>query len=343
MKRYNGDLLSMLESFFVEYLPNTKGLSANSIRSYQFAFRLLFQFLYDEKGMSPEKVTFETLSRETIEDFLSYLEQQRGCSVKTRNLRRAALVSFSNYAFKQNFSTALPLQNSISKIPKKKEPKVLGIKCFTKEEVAIILSLPNPTTITGQRDVTLLSILYASGARAQELCDITLGDVSIGSPTKIRLTGKGRKTRIVTIPDSCTRILRGYLSARGFDPQDRTISERHLFSSQMQEHMTIACVEGIVKKYVAKAKQLYPNLYKEDTYTPHTFRHSIATHMLESGDSLVAIKAFLGHASISTTCIYAAVSPELANRYLDARGNPLEKAAEQKNCLPLPQALPFLF
>lgn len=343
MKRNSSDLLSMLESFFVEYLPNTRGLSTNSVRAYQFAFRLLFQFLLEKKGIPPEKVTFETLSRQTIEDFLSYLENERGCSVKTRNLRRAALMSFSNYAFKHSFSTALPLQNSISKIPKKREPKVLGIKCFTKEEIAIILSLPDSATSTGQRDVTLLSVLYASGARAQELCDITLGDVSLSSPAKIRLTGKGRKTRIVTIPDSCTRILRGYLSTRGFDPQDSTTSGRHLFSSQMQEHMTIACVEGIVKKYVTKAKQLHPDLYKEDTYSPHSFRHSIATHMLEAGDSLVAIKAFLGHASISTTCIYAAVSPELANRYLDARGKPLEKASAQENCLPLPQALPFLY
>ena len=107
--------------------------------------------------------------------------------------------------------------------------------------------------------------------------------------------------------------------------------------------MTIACVEGIVKKYVTRAKQSYPELFKEGNYTPHLFRHSIATHMLEAGDSLVAIKAFLGHASISTTCIYAAVSPELANRYLDMRGKPLEKAMEQMNGLPLSQTLPFLF
>ena len=343
MKRDNCDLISMLETFFADFLPNTKGLSSNSIRAYKFAFRLLFQFLSEQKGIPPEKVTFETLSQQNIEDFLLYLEQERGCSVKTRNLRRAALASFSNYAFNHNFSLALPLQNSMSKIPKKREPKILGIKCFTKEEVSIILSLPNTTTKTGQRDVTLLSVLYASGARAQELCDITLGDIMINAPTKIKLTGKGQKSRVITVPDSCTKILCGYLNSRGFNLQDTSIAHRHLFSSQIQEHMTISCVEGIVKKYVTKAKQLYPELFKESNYTPHSFRHSIATHMLEAGDSLVAIKAFLGHASISTTCIYAAVSPELANRYLDARGKPLENATEQMNSLPLPQALPFLY
>lgn len=94
MKRDNCDLLSMLETFFVNFLPNTKGLSSNSIRAYKFAFRLLFQFLSEQKGIPPEKVTFETLSQQNIEDFLLYLERERECSVKTRNLRRAALQVF---------------------------------------------------------------------------------------------------------------------------------------------------------------------------------------------------------------------------------------------------------
>lgn len=209
--------------------------------------------------------------------------------------------------------------------------------------MAILLKLPRTSTQTGQRDITLLSLLYASGARAQEICDITLDDITLSSPTKLRLTGKGSKTRNVTIPDSCTAILKEYLRTRGFDLSDQSVKRRHLFSSQTHEHMTISCVEGIVKKYVMQAKTQNPNLFREESYSPHTFRHSIAVHMLEAGDSLVAIKAFLGHSTIATTCVYATVTPELANKYLDERGKPLEDKALRPVTQPLPQVLPFLY
>jgi site-specific recombinase XerD len=90
--------------------------------------------------------------------------------------------------------------------------------------------------------------------------------------------------------------------------------------------MSISCVEASVKKYVAQSKAAYPHLFKRKTYTPHSFRHSIAVHMLECGESLVVIKAFLGHESISSTVVYANVTPELANKYLRERGKVLDDA-----------------
>lgn len=343
MSKKANEMRALLETFFSDYLPNTKGLSPNSITAYQYAFRLLYTFLMEKKCIPPEKVTFETLPGAVVEEFLFYLEQERGCSVKTRNLRRAAIVCFSNYACKRSFMESMSFSSGITQIPKKREPKKLGFKHFSKDEVTILLKLPDITRQTGQRDITLMSLLYASGARAQELCDITWSDVTLGSPTKVRLTGKGSKTRIVTIPDSCTAILKEYSRIRGFDSADRTMMQRHIFSSQTHEHMTISCVEGIVKKYVTMAKEQNPQLFKEGSYSPHTFRHSIAVHMLEAGDSLVAIKAFLGHSTIATTCIYATVTPELANKYLDARGKPLEDTSLRTAIQPLPQALPFLY
>lgn len=343
MSKKANEMRTLLESFFSDYLPNVKGLSPNSITAYQYAFRLLFTFLLEKKGISPEKVTFETLSVAILEEFFLYLEQERGCSVKTRNLRRASILCFSNYACKRSFVESMSFSSGIAQIPKKKEPKKLGFKHFSKDEVTVMLKLPSISTQTGQRDVTLLSLLYASGARAQELCDVTLDDITLSSPAKVRLIGKGSKTRVVTIPDSCTAILKEYLRTRGLDLSNQAMKQRHLFSSQTHEHMTIACVEGIVKKYVMQAKAQNPNLFREESYTPHTFRHSIAVHMLEAGDSLVAIKAFLGHSTIATTCIYATVTPELANKYLDERGKPLEDKALRPVTQPLPQALPFLY
>ena len=322
-----------------------RGLSENSITAYRYAFQLFFQYLYDTKSLTPEKVTFSSLSEDTIVDFLLSLERDRGCSVQTRNLRRAAIVTFAKFTAKKSFSLALPFHSGVTQIPKKKEPKTIGFngKHFFMEEIAILLKLPDISRAIGRRDMTLLSLLYATGARAQELCDVTLDDISLGSPTKIRLTGKGNKSRVVTIPDNCTKILKEYLRSRDFDITRASAKDTHLFSSQTNEHMSIACVEEIVKKYVAKAKEQYPHLFKENRYSPHSFRHSIAVHMLEAGDSLVAIKAFLGHASVATTCVYASVTPELANRCLDNRGKPLQEIAANDNSQPLPLAMPFLY
>jgi site-specific recombinase XerD len=336
----NKSIVPMLEHFFVEYLPNTKGLTVNTITSYQYAFQLLFEFLGETKGVTPDKVTFETLSNGTVDAFLSHLETVRGCSVRTRNIRRAAIVTFAKYAAKKSFAASLSFYTDVTGTPKKKEPKDAGIRYFTKEEISILLKLPTQTTSIGRRNITLLSLLYSTGARAQELCDITLKDITLSSPTKIRLTGKGGKSRVVTIPDNCTTILKGYLRSRNLDI--KTAPMRHLFSTQTNEHMSIACVEEIVAKYVSIAKERHPDLFKQH-YTPHSFRHSIAVHMLEAGDSLVTIKAFLGHSSISTTSVYAKVTPELANKYLDERGKPLHGITVTEAPQALPQALPFLY
>jgi len=336
-------VIPLLEEFFSKYLPDVKGVSANTITAYQYAFQLLFGFLCDVKGITPDKVTFETLSGSVIEEFLAHLETERGCSVQTRNLRRAAIVTFAKYAAKKSFSTSLPFYTAIIGMPKKKAPKEAGIKYFTKEEIAVLLKQPDTTRSIGQRDVALLSMLYSTGARAQELCDISLKDIILSSPTKIRLTGKGGKSRVVTIPDNCSAILKGYLLSRNLNVKDISMQKRHLFSSQTHEHMSISCVEDIVCKYVRMAKERNPDLFRQSNYTPHSCRHSIAVHMLEAGDSLVTIKAFLGHASISSTAIYAKVTPELANKYLDERGKPLQDIEVANIPQPLPQALPFLY
>ena len=338
-----GSILPLLESFFTTYLPSSKGVSNNTLEAYRYAFRLLFAYLSEEKSIQPDKVTFEFLGGGAVEEFLSYLEEQRHCTVKTRNLRRAALMSFAKYAANRDFSLSMPFYTAMVKTPKKKEPKKTSIKYFTKEETSIILSAPDTSTLTGQRDITLLSVLYATGARAQELCDIKVKDITFSVPAKVKLTGKGNKSRVVTIPNNCTALLMGYMKSRGFCRNDPDVQNKHLFSSRTNEHMSISCVEGIVKKYLAECRGEHPDKFLETGYSPHSFRHSIAVHMLEAGDSLVTIKAFLGHASIVTTTIYARVTPELANKYLDERGKPIAERSMETSPKPLAQALPFLY
>ena len=346
MKSKSDEIIPLLSDFLTEYLPTIKGLSANTITAYKYAFRLLFGFLDDVKGIKPNKVTFAMLSNGVIDEFLVYLEKERQCSAKTRNLRRSAIIAFAKYAAKKSFLASLSFYSEAITSTKKKEPKKNIIKYFTKEEIQLLLKLPDTSKAIGQRDVTMLATLYATGARAQELCDITLKDITLATPsfpTKVCLTGKGNKSRIVTIPESCTSIIAKYLKVKHYDVKNKSTYNRYLFSSQTNEHMSIACIEEVVRKYVAAAKELYPLLFRQNRYTPHSFRHSIAVHMLEIGESLVTIKAFLGHSSISSTVVYARLTPELANKYLDERGKPLEETIVQTIPQSLPEAMPFLY
>jgi site-specific recombinase XerD len=106
--------------------------------------------------------------------------------------------------------------------------------------------------------------MYASGARAQEICDITIRDVRFnGDAASLILTGKGGKVRKVGIPKACAALLRKYIDKRGLSEKN----ERHVFSSQTHEHMTISCVEEIFKKYVNLAKEKNPKLFREKSYT----------------------------------------------------------------------------
>ena len=144
--------------------------------------------------------------------------------------------------------------------------------------------------------------MYSTGARAQEICDLKVRSVNFRTTdTTIDIVGKGAKARRVRIPDHCSVMLKKYIRHRGIDADP----DRHIFSSQTHEHMTISCIGEIYKKYIRIAKEYNPELFKEDRYSPHSMRHTTGQHMLEAGVPLMVIKAFLGHASVQTTQIYA--------------------------------------
>lgn len=318
-----------LKRFFEEYLPVVKGASDNTMRSYRYSFRLLFQFLYESYGIQPGKVDFSNLNSDRILAFLQWLEEERNCGISTRNQRFAAIRSFSNYASRYYFQPALTFTTAVSTIPPKKMPKK-AMAYMTKEEMTIVLSLPGNHTLSERRDRVLLSILYASGARAQELCDLRVDDVRFDKGRAyLTLHGKGKKARIVVIPEDCSALLKQFMERNKLSVEIRP--DKHVFSSQTHEHMTISCVEGIVKKYIRIAKKKNPSLFHEASYTPHSFRHSVAVHMLEAGIPLPVIKNFLGHASIETTMVYATISQALRDKYLE-NYNKARALTQTKEC-----------
>lgn len=312
MKTKQMEFLQLLDSYVSEYMPVVAGMSENTIRLYKATFRLLFEFLYETKEMDADKVMFRALDYETLTAFLSWLENERKCSVATRNVRLSALRAFAAYAQNRNFDAALIFRNSVSKIPVKREG-VSQRAYFTREELSILLRTPDSSTKEGRRDVVLLSLMYASGARAQEICDLTVRNVIFEKDSaKLILSGKGRKTRRITIAPSSAAMLKEYLLWRGIAHN----LDRHVFSSRTHEKMTVSCVEAIYKKHLAEAKRRNPSLFHEKSYSPHSMRHTCAMHMLEAGIPLMAIKNFLGHAFLTTTEQYARLTQGAVDKHI---------------------------
>jgi len=311
MKRKSPGFLDLLENFFTDYIPYSAGLSANTVKSYKYAFRLLMEYLFNEKQIDSGNIAFKTLDFETINSFLNWLERERGCGIATRNQRLTALSSFAAYAQNRTLDAAV-FANAVDKVPVKTQA-VFPRTIFSLDEVAVLLELPDKNTTAGLRDCVLLNLMYASGARAQEICDLSVRNIYFQSDaTKLTLTGKGQKTRRINIAEPCGILLKYYLDRRGISKQ----LDRHIFSSQSREHMTTSCVTEIFKKYISLAKTQNPILFREKSYSPHSMRHTTATHMLEAGVPLMAIKNFLGHASIHTTERYAALTQATVNNYI---------------------------
>lgn len=159
--------MKYLEYYVNTYMPEARGLSKNTINSYKTTFTLLIKYMHSVKNTKADEITFDCLDVNTLSDFMSWLENERKCSVTTRNQRLAALYSFSEYAQNYDFDAASTFRSAVLRIPSKKAPKKRRVG-FTTDEVKILLALPDQKSETGLRDMVLLSFMYATGTRAQE-------------------------------------------------------------------------------------------------------------------------------------------------------------------------------
>ena len=182
---------------------------------------------------------------------------------------------------------------------------------FKKDEIKILLDLPRPSNSMGFRDHVLLQYMYATGERADEVCKTQVKDIRFLTDGKasILVHGKGGKTRRIKISEKPAAAVFKYIKRRGI----QNSPDAYVFPSQRNEMMSTSCIEEIYHKYVKIAKTNHPSLFTEHSYPPHSMRHTTAVHMLEAGVPLVVVKQFLGHEHITTTEIYAKLSPEVAN------------------------------
>jgi integrase/recombinase XerD len=306
------DFAYAITSYLSKYLPGEVGASSNTIQSYRDTFSILLKYCASEKRLSPAKLVIDQLNRKLIEDFLIWLELERKCSVTTRNQRLAAIHAFFKYLQLEQ-PRALYQYQQILAIPMKKAP-VKSVNYLTLDAMKILLDMPDKNTKEGRRDLVLLSLIYDSGARVQEIADVRIADVRLPSPAIIKLTGKGNKTRVVPLMEPMARLIEQYLKENKLHlPQ---CNEYPLFSNRKNHKLTRSGISYILKKHFDQAKELFPGHFP-DTISPHVLRHSKAMHLLQSGVNLVYIRDLLGHANIQTTEIYARADASMKRKALE--------------------------
>lgn len=308
----SNDFGRYLSNYFLKYIPYRTGYSENTIKSYRDTFTIFLRYCNDVLRIKPEKLCFTTLSRNMVEEFLIWLEDKKNYSISTRNQRLAALHAFFRY-LQIEAPEYMELSNSILSIRTKKTPKV-EMNYLSIGAIRELLSIANKSSKESRRDLAILSLLYDSGARVQELADVLVVDVRIKDPATVRLTGKGKKTRIIPIMPQTINILKAYIN--DYDLFNETKISSPLFFNKRNEKLTRAGISYIVNKHIETVRKKCPNLFPNKV-SPHIFRHSKAMHLLESGVNLIYIRDFLGHSSVTTTEIYAKSNPEIKRKAIE--------------------------
>ncbi len=305
------DFAKHLTEFLSVYLPTQKNVSKNTIYSYRDTFKLLINYCQEIKKTPAEKITLSIVSSQWLTDFLQWLETDRKCSISTRNQRLAAIHSFFRYLQAEEPSGIFNFQKIMS-IPIKKAQKKI-VEYLTPEAIKLLLKQPDKQSLRGRRDLTLMSVLYDSGARVQEVCDLKIGDVTLQEPAVITLIGKGNKIRRVPMIKNTASLLKIYLLENKLDkPWEK---ENPLFTNNQHRKLTKEGVSYIIAKYVASARE-------KSTLIPvrvhaHMLRHSKAMHLLQAGVNLIYIRDFLGHVDLKTTEIYAKADTETKRKAVE--------------------------
>ena len=305
------DFARYLTQFLSVYLPGQVGSKRNTQLSYRDSFSLLLKYCRDHEKLSPEKLTVSKVDRELILRFLKWLEEERNCKAATRNQRLEAIHSFFSFLMVEA-PQYIQQGQKILAIPMKKTDKP-PLMYLPLDSIKGLLDQPDRTTIQGRRDAVLLSLLYDTGARVQELVDLKVCDITLNETVTIILTGKGGKSRIVPVMKPTGELIRQYIDSSGLSSP--SYGRSPLFTNRSNKPLTRAGITYILKKYAEQAQaQGIKDISGE--ITPHWLRHSKAMHLLQSGVNLVYIRDLLGHSDISTTEIYARADEKMKRKAL---------------------------
>lgn len=289
-----------ITAFLRERLPVQQGASVHTCDTYAYAFQLLFQYASARLKTSPSKLNLEKIDAKLVMDFLVHLEQERGNSVKTRNLRLAAIKSFMRFVQfrvpacvdQARCVLAIPLKKTVSRV----------VPHLSLAEVTAILDSPELDTRLGVRDRAMLHVCFAAGLRVSELVGLCMSDVRLQPAPTIQVHGKGRRERVLPLWKQAARDLRAWLAIRGEAPTPE------LFLNACDAPMTRSGFAYVLRKHASSAAKQCPSL-KKRRVSPHVLRHTCAMTILQATGDLRRVSLWLGHADMQTTQTYLHADP----------------------------------
>ena len=313
-------------SFLTRCLAAQRNLSPNTIKAYRDVFILLLRFCRDVRGFALERLSLAKIDASLVEAFLDHLASDRHVSISTQNHRLAALHAFFRYVQSEVPERLLQSQQILA-IPMRRHPRP-SVGYLSKEYLAQILARPDLRTRAGRRDAVLLSVLYDTGARVQELIDLNASDVRLDSPPQARLMGKGRKMRAVPLMGATAELLRDHRRDNNLDRPEH--GDQPLFQNRQGGRLSRSGVRYLLQKYVQPVRHDHPGFTQP--VSPHSFRHTKGMHLLQSGVPLEIIRDFLGHVDVKTTEIYARANLEMKRKALEKAADvgPLPKIPSWK-------------
>lgn len=299
-----------IRRFLLEHLIGERNLAPNTQQSYRDTLRFLLPWTARDARKPIDRLDVEDLSAERVRAFLQHLEAERGCGIATRNQRLAAVRSLAHF-----IATHSPEHirwcADLRAIPFKKGTQAL-VTYLEKPEMDTLLLAPSSDTAEGRRDRAVLLFLYNTGTRADEAAHVRIADLTLGhtphrDPSSVLIRGKGNKLRRCPLWENTVQQLRPLIGSRD--------SQEHVFLNRRGQPLTRFGIHALVERSAAIAVATRPSIASKRV-SPHTIRHTTATHLLRAGVDINTIRAWLGHVSLSTTNIYAEVDLEMKAKAL---------------------------
>jgi len=288
-------LAPTLQAWFTDRLIAQRNASPHTIAAYRDTLRLLLDYAEGRLGRQPCQLDIAELDAPLIAGFLDHLERQRHNSIRTRNLRLAAIHSLFRYAQHRHPEHAEDIQRVLA-IPAKRADRAI-VTFLDEGEIQALLDAPDRSTWTGRRDHALLLVAIQTGLRASELTGLRCGDVQLTTGPHVRCVGKGRRNRITPLTPTTTAVLEVWLAERAGNPGDP------VFPTARGGRLSRDGLDHRLTKYIDIAAQRCPTL-QEKNVTPHTLRHTAAMRLLHAGVDTTVIALWLGHERVETTQIY---------------------------------------
>ena len=291
--------------FLLEHLVGERNLARNTQRSYRDTLALLIPFIADKAHKEVDQLEVNHLTSERVHQFLQYLEETRGCSVTTRNQRLAGIHALAHFIGSRG-PEHIEWCGQIQAVPFKRAAKN-SITYLEKPEMDALLAAPDRNSAQGRRDYALLLFLYNTGARADEAAQLSVGDLRLAhvpdrDHSSVQIRGKGNKVRFCPLWPHTVRELKMLVGEKA--------PTEHVFMNRYGRPLTRFGIHTMVKRYAGRVSVKMPGLATKRA-SPHSIRHTCATHLLRAGVDINTIRSWLGHVSLDTTNVYAETDLEM--------------------------------